>query len=80
MKQLTILVATVNAVGHVNACTGALAPFLRRGHRVIFIIEAYQRKLTQLGFEEIVYQMPKATEEKNPGELMANMLKQFKVI
>ena len=79
-KKLTILVSSVSAVGHVNACSGALTPFLRRGHRVVFVVEeAYRGRLTALGFEEIVYQAPKVAEKANPGEALSQMLMDYQV-
>ncbi|KAJ6225715.1 hypothetical protein RDWZM_004260 [Blomia tropicalis] len=68
MEKLTILVTPINAVGHVNAVSGALAPMVRRGHRVIMVIEeAFEGKLAKLGFEEFVYRMVKCKDEENPG-------------
>ena len=40
MKFLTVLVCPINAVGHVNACLGTVSGLLRRGHQVIFVVEA----------------------------------------
>lgn len=47
MKQLTILVCPINAVGHVNACIGTTSSLVKRGHRVIFVVESnWSGKLT----------------------------------
>ena len=81
MKPLTIVVAPVNAVGHVNACSGALAPLVRRGHRVIFVIEeAFAGKLAALGFEEFTYQVQKGADSQNPGETISTMLLDMKIL
>lgn len=90
MKQLTILVAPINAVGHVNACLGALEAFPRRGHRVIFLLdEVFSGKATARGYEEHIMVYPKDEEEEeeeecnkgeNPGERIGRMLVESKVI
>ena len=79
MRQLTILVAPISAVGHVNACIGTTLPLLRRGHRVVFFIdEPYRGKLAAKGFEEYVYtletQKKNGENDPNPGKQMANDL------
>ena len=82
MKNQTkrILVTPINAVGHVNACTGVALPLLRRGHRVAFFVETpYSGKLKSYGFEEFLFEPFKEPGEnveefKNPGEQMAKKL------
>ena len=75
MRQLTILVASISAVGHVNACVGATLPLLKRGHRVVFFIdEPFRGKLAAKGFEEYIYTLD--TQKKN-GENDPNPAKQL---
>ena len=77
---MKILVTPINAVGHINACAGALASLLRRGHRIIFIIEeAFKGKLSSLGYEEVLYQIPKEADEQNPGEGLSKQLFEMKM-
>lgn len=87
-RQLTILVAATNAVGHVNAVTGATLPFLARGHRLVFVLEAaFAGTRTPLGYIEHIYESP-VTElltktnlaTGNPGEWMATQLRAMKVL
>ncbi len=87
MKQLTVLVAPINAVGHVNACLGALEAFPQRGHRVIFLVDAvFQGKATARGYEEHIMVYPKdndeeeSSKEENPGERIGQQLVESKVI
>ena len=81
MRKLTILVTTVNAVGHVNACAGALSVLLRRGHRVIFVLEeAFKGKLKHLGYEEVHYTIGKSADTTNPGEWLSKLLLENRVI
>lgn len=90
MKQLTVLVAPINAVGHVNACLGALEAFPQRGHRVIFLVDAvFQGKATARGYEEHIMVYPKdndeedsseSSKEENPGERIGQWLVESKVI
>ncbi|KAH9401614.1 hypothetical protein TYRP_017012 [Tyrophagus putrescentiae] len=52
---LTILVMTVDCIGHLNACIGTTRPLLDRGHRVIFLLSAQSRgQLLKQGFEEFI--------------------------
>ncbi|KAJ6217060.1 hypothetical protein RDWZM_008217 [Blomia tropicalis] len=75
MKSLTILATPINAVGHVNAVSGALKPLLARGHRVIFVMEeAFEGKLSLLGFEEEIFRMEKDKDVKNPGEAIGKLI------
>lgn len=56
MKPMVILVCSISAVGHTNACVGATRPFLKRGHRVVLLLEEpYRGKFSPLGFEECIY-------------------------
>lgn len=84
MKQLTILVAPVSAVGHVNACIGTTLPLLRRGHRVVFFLdEPYRGKLLSKGFEEYIYtldiQNKAGKNVANPGKQIALDLLENKI-
>lgn len=78
----TILVTPLWAVGHVNACTGALGALLRRGRtRIVFLIEGqFEGKVAPLGFEEHIVHFPKEDDEQNAGEVAAKMLREAKVI
>jgi len=59
-RKLTIFAAPLNAVGHVNACQRILTPILRRGHRVIFMLESdFAGQLAAIGFEECVMRFKK---------------------
>lgn len=80
--QYTILVTSLWAVGHVNACTGALAPLLRRGRtRFVFLLEGqFEGKVAPLGFEEHIVHFPKGKDEQNAGEVAAKLLLESKVI
>lgn len=88
MKQLTIFAAPINAVGHVNACLGALEAFPRRGHRVIFLLDAvFTGKAIARGYEEHImhYDKPETEmeakgKEENPGERIGQWLVESKVI
>src|SRR5690349_6221494 len=85
MKPLVILVASVNSVGHVNACAGATAKLLERGHRIIFLLdEAFQGRYAPLGFEEHVYLKPNSStgtnKPENPGEMWARIMREFNII
>lgn len=75
MRRLTILVTPIDCVGHVNACAGSTAPLLKRGHRVIFVVEkAFKGKLATLGFEEDTYELQTDGVGNNAGETWANDL------
>lgn len=57
-KKLTILVAPLNAVGHVNACLGTTKPLLERGHRVIILLDtSFAGHTASRGFEEHIYSL-----------------------
>lgn len=82
-QSLTILVCGVNAVGHTNALTGATAPFIAAGHRVVLLLEeAFRGHYAHLGFIEDIYEGPKRDllTEANPGEKMANTMIKTKLI
>ena len=81
MKSLTILATPINAVGHVNAVSGALKSLLSRGHRVIFVVEeAFEGKLSLLGYEEEIYRIKKDNDTKNPGESIGKLFFDNKMI
>lgn len=62
MKPLVILVTSISAFGHTNACAGATKPFLARGHRVVMLLEeSYKDTFSPLGFEECIYRKPGPT-------------------
>lgn len=77
-KKLTILVVPIsNAVGHANACAGAIRTLLQRGHRVVmFITEPFAGMFTAQGFEERLYREATERAEERPGEVMARMLEE----
>lgn len=76
MKQLTVLVCPINYIGHVNACLGTTSGFIRRGHRVIFVVEsAWSAKLApKYGVTEHLYSVPshagKETAHQNAKEFL----------
>jgi len=77
-KQLTILVTGTNGIGHHYANAGIGLPLLRRGHRVVFLIdENFRGKLSAFGFEEHVYEYPKRDCQTNAGptKLASDLLK-----
>lgn len=76
MKPLVILVASISSVGHVNSCAGSTSGLLKRGHRVIFLLEeAFRGKVAHLGFEESIYQKSTAKSgRENAGESLAQVL------
>lgn len=82
MKQLVILCAATNFVGHVNAVTGATLPLLRRGHKLVFVLEkAFAGTRSPLGYIEHTYTACEGLDlVENPGELMATFLLHEKVI
>ena len=72
MKPLVILVTSISACGHTNACAGATRPFLARGHRVIMLLEeSYKGSFSSYGFEECIYRRP------GPPALLDNQSGQF---
>lgn len=69
MKPLTILVASIPSVGHVNSCLGATRSLLERGHRVVFLLEeSFCGMAEKHGFKEIVYQKKAKREVKKEKE------------
>ena len=85
MRQLTILVAPISAVGHVNACVGTTLPLLERGHRVVFFIdEPFRGKLADKGFEEFIYtldnQKKNGEKDPNPAKQLAIDLLEYNII
>ena len=73
-KPLTILVVSVDGVGHVNACIGTGRALIARGHRVIFLAdEAFRGKLAVHGFEEHIVPLS-VTTQNNAGEAWARLL------
>lgn len=93
-KKLSILVVPISAVGHINACSGALSTLLKRGHRIVFFIEeGFRGRLSSLGYEEFVYKNSNLTSEDaetetetetdsstNSSDHMANWLLESKII
>lgn len=87
-KKLTILAVPISAVGHINACVGALSALLERGHRIIFLIEeGFKGKLSPLGYEEFIYQRyvepnkkVKTPATENTSDHLANWLLENKII
>ncbi|CAG2170231.1 unnamed protein product [Oppiella nova] len=72
-KRLTILVAPMEGVGHVNACIGLAQVLQSRGHRIVFVADqSFEGLLSPYGFTEEIL----ASEEKDklPGEVMAKVL------
>lgn len=71
-KKLTVLVAPLNAVGHVNACLGTTKSLLKRGHRVIILLDtSFAGHTASNGFEEHIYNLAVenfSEKEGKPGE------------
>lgn len=74
MKQLTVLVCPINAVGHVNSCIGTVSSLIKRGHRVIFVVEAaWTGKLApKFGVIEHLYSAPMQT-GKQTADILAKI-------
>ena len=69
MRNLTILVAPIPAVGHVNACIGAMKNLRARGHRIIFVVDdTYEGKIKIHGYEEFIYPSRGNPLENEKGE------------
>lgn len=65
-KRLTILATPLAAVGHVNGCSGPLRTLLKRGHRVVFLLEAaFKGSQAAHGFEEIIYTFRESSASEN---------------
>ena len=80
-KKFIILVTPFPVVGHVNSVAGALKPLLRRGHRIIFILEdAFAGKVAPYGFEEHLMSFKKPEDSQKPGEIYAKRLIEGKVL
>ena len=80
-KKLVFLISSSYDVGHVNACAGVASELIRRGHRVIFVIEqVHKGTLAPLGIEEYIYSVKKPEGESKPGELSAKMFLELGLI
>lgn len=91
-NEKTILVVPMSAIGHVNACTGALSSLLKRLNRprIVFLLEeAFKGTVTKLGYEECLFSFSKPDETsfsftKNPilqpWEKAAKVLRETGVI
>ena len=74
-KNLTILVVSMEGVGHVNACIGLAERLRDRGHKIVFTVDkTYEGKLVRYGFIEEKIFDPNEGKFKNPGEGAANHL------
>jgi len=52
-RNLTILFAPLDAVGHVSACIGIAEVLRDRGHKIVFVVsDSWREKLNIYGFEE----------------------------
>lgn len=84
MKGYTILVVPISAVGHVNACRATTLELLKRGNRVVFLVEQpYSGSLQEYGFEEHIYCVEPVDQPAagpNPGEALANSLLEWGII
>ncbi|CAG2108284.1 unnamed protein product [Medioppia subpectinata] len=66
--HLTILFASDQGVGHVNACIGMAQVLLSRGHKIVFAVnQSYAGKLSPFGFIEEIFTSAKTSGQK-PGE------------
>jgi len=77
-KKLTILVAPMEGVGHVNACIGLAEVLQSRGHRIVFVADqSFTGKLSSYGFtEEILVSEESDQKDEKPGENGAKQLLQ----
>ena len=74
-KKLTILVAPMEGVGHVNATIGIAEALRDRGHRIVYVIaSSYEGKLKKYGFEEELLINNEEAKEMKPGENIAKWL------
>ena len=54
-KQIKILVVTLSAHGHINACHGLCEELIKRGHEVTFLLDpSFAGRLTRYGFKEYI--------------------------
>ena len=74
-KKLTILVAPMEGVGHVNATIGIAEALRDRGHRIVYVVlNSFEGKLKKYGFEEELL-INNETKDMKPGENIATWLK-----
>ena len=80
-RKLTFLVVTPSIVGRVNASMGSTSGLLKRGHRVVFLVdESLKGRQEAYGFEEYVYSLAEHQNQSNEektlkaGDRMANAL------
>lgn len=72
-KKLTILATPLAAVGHVNGCSGPLRTVLKRGHRVVFLLEsAFKGSQAAHGFEEMIYTFRSSSSKEGAEEPKEN--------
>ena len=63
-RKLTILVAPIGAIGHVNATIGIAETLQSRGHRIVFVVDqSFKGKFIKRGFEEETVEKPMTEEE-----------------
>ena len=63
-RKLTILIAPVGGVGHVNATIGIAETLYSRGHRIVFAIDqSFKGRLIKRGFEEEIVEKSMTEEE-----------------
>ena len=73
-RKLTILVAPMEGVGHVNATIGIAEALRDRGHRIVYVVaKSFEGRLKKYGFEEELL-INEETKEIKPGENIATRL------
>ena len=84
-KKFVILAVSIDSVGHINSCAGALIRMLDHGHRVIFLLKSTFRGLyARKGYEEYIYDEDQVDDEnekkENAGEIWAKISMKFRMI
>jgi len=75
LKKLNILFIPLDAVGHVNACTGIAQVLIKSGHKVLFAVnDVWKGKLSKYGIEEVLFKIEgrdrKADAAKHWGDVL----------
>ena len=75
-KKLTILIAPMSGVGHVNATLGIAECLRDRGHRVVYLVDhSFAGTLKKQGFEEEIFRENKKVESAKPGAEHAEIIR-----
>lgn len=80
-KRLTVLFAPIDAVGHVNSCTGIAEVLQRRGHRIVFAVsQHWSGKLKKYGFEEELFTDKDANPSIDPERHWGSLLNKWELL